>query len=117
MYEDVKEGLTAGVDGNGVLVGIQWRVLRKFKDADGNVIGEVRTTVPLTADELSTHLSAALVSQAADIAADRVVRDGIAAERDAARAEVQQLTASLANAQSQIEALNAQLAAQNEAPN
>lgn len=88
MPVDVKEGLIAGVDKNGVLTGIQWRVLRRYEDG-----GELRTTVPLTMDELRAHLGEALARQAEDIVADRVVRDGIAAERDAALAAVRELEA------------------------
>jgi hypothetical protein len=69
-YIDTKTGLRAGVDVNEVPVGFQWEVLRQFTDDAGNVLGEARVTVPVTAEELATHISGALAAQAADIAED-----------------------------------------------
>lgn len=69
-YIDTKTGLRAGVDKNEVPVGFHWEVLRQFTDDAGNVLGESRVTVPLTAEELAAHVSAALAAQASDIAED-----------------------------------------------
>lgn len=89
MYHtDEKTGLRGGVDVNGVPTGMEWRVLRRFFDDGGAPLGETITYVAFTSDELATHLSTALVAQAADIEADRVARDTIVAERDAALAEL-----------------------------
>lgn len=92
-HTDVIESLSAGVDKNGVPVGFEWHVRRTFTDETGNVLGETRVTVRLTREELAEHISAALVKQAGDIAQDSIVRDGIASERDEARAQVRQLEA------------------------
>jgi hypothetical protein len=86
-YTDEKLGLRAGVDVNGVPVGFTWDVLRRFTDDEGAPVGESLTSVPVTTAELQQHISAALVAQAADIEADRILRDAIAVERDALRAE------------------------------
>lgn len=79
-YTDEKLGLRAGVDKNGVPVGFHWIVLRRFTDEEGNALGETRTEVALTNEELETHISAGLVAQAADIEADRLERDALAQE-------------------------------------
>lgn len=102
-YTDEKIGLRAGVDVNGVPTGFQWDVLRRFTDDEGNALGETRTSVAVTDEELAAHISAALVAQATDIAnfaTERNERDAaaaaalaaVAAQRDAAFAELEQLT-------------------------
>lgn len=78
-YVDTKTGLRAGVDKNEVPVGFHWEVLRQFTDDAGNVLGESRVTVPLTAEELAQHISAALAAQAADIAEDAQKRAALIA--------------------------------------
>lgn len=110
-HTDEKLGLRAGVDVNGVPVGFEWEVLRRFTDDKGAALGEMRVSVPLTAEELATHISAALVAQAADIAADRVERDRIAAERDAAVALKQEADAAMAPMERELAGLRAALAA------
>lgn len=92
-YTDEKIGLRAGVDVNGVPVGFQWDVLRRFTDDEGAALGETRVQVAVSNEELATHISAALVAQAADIAADRLERDAIAAERDALATQLATVTA------------------------
>lgn len=92
-HTDVKTGIRAGVDKNEVPVGWQWEVLRTFRDDQGAVLGEARVTVPLTAEELSEHVSAALVAQAADIARDSAVRDKAVADCKAAEAARDQAVA------------------------
>lgn len=81
-HVDEITGGSFGVDKNKVPVGFHWHVLRKFTDDAGNVLGEARVQVPLSAEELQAHISGALTARDADIAADR-------AEQDALKAEIQ----------------------------
>jgi hypothetical protein len=88
MYHtDEKTGLRGGVDVNGVPAGMEWRVIRRFFDDNDAPLGETITYVSFTSQELTTHLSAALVAQAADIEADRLARDALVAELAAVTAE------------------------------
>jgi hypothetical protein len=93
MYHtDEKTGLRGGVDVNGVPTGMEWQVIRRFFDDNDAPLGETVVWVGFTSQELQTHLSAALSAQAANIEADRLARDALAAERDALAAQVASLT-------------------------
>jgi hypothetical protein len=99
MYHtDEKTGLRGGVDVNGVPTGMEWRVIRRFFEEGGAALGETTTYVPFTSEELATHLSAALVAQAANIEADRLARDALTAELAAVKSERDALAAQLASA-------------------
>jgi hypothetical protein len=99
MYHaDEKTGLRGGVDVNGVPTGMEWRVIRRFFEEGGAVLGETTTYVPFTSEELATHLSSALVAQAADIEADRLAHDALVAELAAVKSERDALAAQLASA-------------------
>ena len=76
-----------GVDKNLVPVGWFWTVSRVTTYDDGTVT-TTTLSVPFTADDLTAHVSAALVAQAADIASD-------AAERDSLKAQLAEKTAAL----------------------
>jgi hypothetical protein len=98
MYHtDEKTGLRGGVDVNGVPTGMEWRVVRRFFEDGGAALGETVTYVAFTSEELATHLSAALIAQAADIEADRLARDALVTELAAVKSERDALAAQLAS--------------------
>lgn len=86
-HVDVKTGFRGGVDANELPVGIMWEVRRTFTDDEGNALGETRTTVPWTPEEIATHISAGLTARDADIAADRDLIVSLRADLAAMTAE------------------------------
>ena len=87
-YTDEKLGGAFGVDKNFVPVGFHWNVLRRFTDDEGKAIGEMRTQVPFTLEELHAHITPALTARDQDIEADRKEADALKAEIAAERQKV-----------------------------
>lgn len=110
-YTDVKTGLRAGVDKNGLPVGFLWEVMRTFTGDHGEPLGEARMTVPLTKEELDQHIGAGLTSRDADIEEDKRVRTQ---ERAAHAAAIEAKNAELTEKQAEIAAKEAELARVNE---
>lgn len=104
----VKKELCAGVDGNGVPTNFVWICDRIVTFDDGSS-GVFPAQIPLTAAELSAHISASLQSQQATLDVDRVEREAIRTERDtlaqeraAKQIELRAAKAALLDAQSKV---------------
>lgn len=85
FVRDALQGGEFGVDKNGVPCGWRWKINRTIFFDDGSST-DVTVWSSFSSEDLSAHISQALVAQAADIAAD-------AAERDALRSELETVTA------------------------
>lgn len=58
----------------------RWRVVKFFTYADGSEAGTKHDEIPATDEEVAEHISAAVLSQARDIAADRAEMDAVKAK-------------------------------------
>lgn len=92
-YTDTKQGGDFGIDKNEVPVGFRWRVLRKFTDDAGAVLGETTVYVPFTKADLEIYVTPALAARDADIATDRAEMDAVKAKLKAAVDALKAVTA------------------------
>jgi len=90
----VKKQFIADLDKNGAPTGWRFKVDRfiLFDDGAEKIIPD---EIAATAEEVEAHFGTAVTAQAADIAADRAVRDDLVVQLTATSVELQQKTRAL----------------------